>query len=222
MKIYHFAIIFAIFAISIVMIKDVELKEMLFEKQEIENIRGRARKASETAAWELRTSELVFDMTSGKRVIDAFFFSMYASGGMMDNAYERERVKELFPRMYVFLENGYYVFDYKREDGYENGMGYVMSEIFPYDAAEATRNTGFMAVMRNEECDGHMYGYGEGYSDNLMFSASVEYAKQYVIDADGIYHEEDCGEIDGIEYILFSKEGCAMLGAKPCRECIDR
>ena len=206
MRIYHFTIIFVIFALSVVIIKDSELESRVAEEREKLEYRKVIEKATEAAAWELRAAGLYFDDETGKRTIDAFYYSLYAALGIMGNVYERDAIREKFPSFTVFVNDGYYIYDMVwKYDGTNEKRAYVRSEKLPYDKPEDSR-TGFMCFCKN----------------SYYFSAMVSEGAVYIVDTLGTYHEEGCSFIGETAHIVFSKEGCAMLGAHPCRECIDR
>jgi hypothetical protein len=206
MRIYHFVIIFAIFALSMVIIKECGLKEKVADKREKTEYKRHIEKAAEAAAWELRAAGIKFDDETGKRAIDAFCYSLFAALGIMDNVYEREQIKERFPSFTVFLNDGYYIFERTWvKEGAEEKSIYIRSQKMPYDNLQDSR-IGFMC----------------SYGDSYQFSADVSKRTVYIVDTDDIYHEEGCGYSGEIVHIVFSKEGCAMLGAHPCKECIDR
>ena len=206
MRIHHFTIIFVIFALSLVIIKDSEFKESAAEKRKKQEYQKNVEKAVEAAAWELRAAGVYFDDKTGERAIDVFYYSLFASLGIEGNIYGREALKEKFPSFTVCLNDGYYIYERVWKDtGAGEKMVYVSSEKLPYDNPEDSR-TGFMCSIDN----------------TCYFSVLVSEGVIYIVDTDGIYHEEGCSFLGETAHIVFSKEGCAMLGAHPCRECIDK
>ena len=203
MKIYHFTVIFVIFAVAFIIIRDVRYSEKSTENAEHIKMENIVRQATEAAALELRSSDLYFDIEMGQGVIDTFFYSIYGACGMMDDVTKRDEIKQSFGEYVISLKDEYYLY---RNDWKETDLGIVRSfscsGSFPYDEPH---DTGFGVMYRGRFID-----------------TSVTVGKIYHIDKNGLYHEQDCEEQEETEYILYSKSGCAKLGARPCRYCIDK
>ena len=203
MKIYHFTVIFVIFAVAVIIIRDVGFSKDSMEKAEYTKMENTVRKATEAAALELRSSDLYFDAETANGVIDTFFYSVYGACGIMDDVAKRDEIKTGFGEYVISLNDGYYLY---RNDWRETEAGvertYSSYGPFPYD-------------------EPHDIGFGVVFHGHLI-DTSVTMGKIYHIDINGIYHEQDCEEQGETEYILYSKSGCAGFGAKPCRYCIDK
>ncbi len=213
MKIYHFTIIFVTFALMIVIIKESELKERANNEQEYLIYKKSVEKATEAAAWELRAAGVNYTDETGERAIDAFFYSLYASWGIMDNVSERNAVKDDFASFTMFLESGYYIYRGVRDDAAGTDMIYAKSDLLPYDTP-AQGKIGFLCTCSDP--------FSWEPEEEMISSAFVSDRDRFVIDKDNIYHTEGCSYAKDEEFTVFSKEGCAMLGARPCRKCIDR
>ena len=219
MKIYHFAIIFAVFAVTIVIIKDVSFKNTDFEKREEQKLDRAVENAVTAATWELRAYGAGLQKETETKAIDTFYYSLYAELGLMDDAFKRDEIKNRFPILMIFVDSGYYIYksDLNMEkSGYERY--YAKSELLPYDEKMQERDSGFMAIMRVSDAGGL---WTESSGKGRVFTSFVSDGNKYFVDIDGIYHEEGCEYMGEVSYYLFSKEGCASLGAHPCTRCIN-
>ena len=213
MKIYHFTIIFVIFALLIVIVKESELKECANDEETYLTYKKSVEKATEAAAWELRAAGVNFSDETGKRAIDAFFYSLYASMGIIDNVSERDDVRDDFPSFTVFLDEGYYIYKGVWEDDTGKDRVYEKYGMLKYD--EHTRGkVGFSCTCSNPLPD--------DLGETIISSAFVAEGDRFIIDKENIYHVEGCMYAGDAECTVFSKEGCAMLGARPCKKCIDQ
>lgn len=212
MKIYHFTIIFAVFVIAMAVMKDMDIKEKSMADESYYSTRKAIEEAAKAAAWELRASEVSFDQEMAKRASTAFLYSLYAGCGIMDSPSDKEKIKRAFPA-YVISVNGekhlYKSAWWKKE----------------FDIIQIGSDTGFGVVFIG---DGRHYNdpfstvKSQELSSAMLFSAYVEDRKSYVVDKSGLYHEEGCAHCGEELYVMYSKKGCADMGAIPCRYCIDR
>ena len=212
MKIYHFTIIFAVFAIAMVVLKDMDIGEKSFTDESYYFTREAIEEAVKAAAWELRSSEVSFDQGMAKKAGTAFLYSIYAGYGIMDSPPEKEKIKRAFPAYVISVngENHLYKSDWWKKE---------------FDVSQIGSDTGFAAFF---------IGDGRHYTDPfstvksqessvaMLFSAYVEDRKGYIVDKDGLNHEEGCVHCGEILYVMYSKKGCADMGARPCRYCTDR
>ncbi|MBR4343481.1 MAG: hypothetical protein IKP88_12405 [Lachnospiraceae bacterium] len=119
MKIYHFTLLFAVFAVSVIVITDVKLSWE--RKNEEVRIRMDAMidEAVNAAAWEMRSSGTVFDSVVEERAIAAFYYSLYASLGIMDLPEKRKEIQKYIPEIMITLKEGYYDYTYIDGSDYE-------------------------------------------------------------------------------------------------------
>lgn len=214
MKIYHFTILFVIFALAFVIIKESELKEQAYNAGNYFLYKKSIEKATEAAAWELRSAGVNFTDATGESAIDAFFYSLYASMGIMDNASEKDKIRDDFLSFTVFIDRGYYIYREAWEDGaIGKGRVYINSGLLPYDEDTEGR-TGFLCNLATPIFDGK--------EEKMISSAYVSDGDIFIIDKDNVYHAEGCIYIGDVKCTAFSKEGCAMLGARPCKKCMDQ
>ena len=229
MKVYHFIILFAIFAVMTVMITDMRISEKKHMDRERLELDEKLQMSVEAAAKELRASVKGFGPDVEQKAIDTFFYSMYAGLGIMDAPGSARMLVKYVPAFMITLKDGYYIYRYigdpevitpeDDEDMYgPNGKGYVRSDLLGYDA-EAVETGGadiaFAAYLRD-------YPVGNGNYDGYGFSSvSVSDRTYYVVDADNIYHISGCPDTGDIKYIFFSAEGCLLTGAKACEHCIE-
>ena len=189
MKIYHFTIIFVIFALLIVIVKESELKECANDEETYLTYKKSVEKATEAAAWELRAAGVNFSDETG------------------------DDVRNDFPSFTVFLDEGYYIFKGVWEDDTGKDMVYEKYGMLKYD--EHTRGkVGFSCTCSNPLSD--------DLGETIISSAFVAEGDRFIIDKENIYHVEGCMYAGDAECTVFSKEGCAMLGARPCKKCIDQ
>ena len=113
MKIYHFACLFIVFAVSVAVITDIHLSKSNYYERMNTRIETCLDEAVNAAAWELRAAGTVFDSYTESRVISSFYNSFSAAMGIMDMP-EKERVTGKFiPLIIITLKDGYYIFRYE-------------------------------------------------------------------------------------------------------------
>ena len=210
MKIYHFVLLFILFSVPLIIIKDMEAGAIVYTDEEALKEERIMEMAAEAATWELRTAGTGFDDSDGLRAVNAFFYSVYASKNMIDNPAAREKLKPVFPMFVITLNTGYHIFSITEEGGEYRYSG---SGLIPYDTSLSQGDTGFAFLVRSDDGVRKVF---------KSYGAKVTDGKRYIVDKAGLYHEEGCEDIGEIEFVLFSKEGCVRAGAHPCRKCIDR
>ena len=123
MKIYHFTMFFAVFAIGMIVLTDAGISENRRYEKERLRMESIIDGAVNAAAWELRASGTVFNGLIEERVIDAFYFSLYASLGISGHPEKRAWVQQYIPMLLITLKDGYYIYNYETGNGegpYEN------------------------------------------------------------------------------------------------------
>ncbi|MCR5204352.1 MAG: hypothetical protein K6E47_04805 [Lachnospiraceae bacterium] len=214
MKIYHFVIIFVIFSVSMMIMRDVELNIAYNENRELLRDEKIMENATMAAVRELKTAGIRYDNNLGLKAIEAFFYSVFASENCMDDFAKREEIRNGFYMFIISIPQGYHIYTGEWKDN-GKGMEYQFSgsELIAYDEGDEVRTAGFSYMTVTKE--------GE---ERVLRSAGVTVNEipTYVVDRNGLYHEEDCGFISETDVILFSKEGCARFGARPCDKCIDK
>ena len=112
MRMYHFTIMFAVFAIGIIVITDVRLSE----KYRLDTVRIRMDalidEAVNAAAWELRSSGTVFDSVTEERAISSFYYYLYAALGIMDLPEKRVEIQKYIPEIIITVPEGDYIYTY--------------------------------------------------------------------------------------------------------------
>ena len=112
MRIYHFTIIFAVFALGMIIIADSLLSEKrTFDRMSIE-MDEYVDEAVGAAAWELRASGTVFDNVTEERALRTFFYSLYASLDILEYPEKRREIQKYVPLLVISLNDGYYEYSY--------------------------------------------------------------------------------------------------------------
>ena len=127
MKIYHFTMLFAVFALSMIVLTDAGLSEKRRYEKERLRMESIIDDAVNAAAWELRASGTVFDGMTEERAIDAFYYSLYASLGISGHPEKRAGVQQYIPMLVITLKDGYYVYIYEAGNGEGPYKNYVRS-----------------------------------------------------------------------------------------------
>ena len=227
MKIYHFVLLFAIFAIGTIMVTDMRVSEKRNSKREKALLSENLEKAAEAAAGELASYNEEKGELAEQRAIEAFFYSMYASLGIIDMPQAVSDLKKYVPLFMIGVRDGYYLYTYAGEadidipedtDGITgpDGTGYIKSGLIAYEDGTDEHDIVFAAYLRDyplrtESFDGYCFS-----------SASVTERTGYIVDGEDIYHLSGCPYIGDTAYIFFSEEGCILMGAQPCSFCIER
>ena len=163
MKIYHFTMFFAVFAIGVIVLTDAGIsKNRRYEKERL-RMETIIDDAVNAAAWELRASGTVFDGMTEERVIDAFYYSLYASLGITGHPDKRAGVQQYIPVLMIRLNGGYYVYTFeagKTGAPYEN---YHRSGFIPDGENGEISFTAFFAGYPME------YGTYDGYRASGAF-----------------------------------------------------
>ena len=226
MKVYHFIIIFVIFAVMTVMVTDMRISEKKHLDRERSELDEKLQMSVEAATKELRASVIGFAPDTEQKAIDTFFYSMYASLGIMDAPESARGLIKYVPAFMITLKDGYYIYRYIGEPGVTipaddedmygpDGKGYVRSNLLSYDVGTEEADIAFAANLRD-------YPVGNGNYDGYGFSSvSVSERTYYVVDEDMLYHISGCPYTGEINYMFFSAEGCLLTGAKACEHCIE-
>ena len=227
MKIYHFVLIFAAFAIGTIMVTDMRISEKRYSDREKAVLLRKLERATEAAAGELRANASGAGEISMQKAIEAFFYSFYASLGVIDMPLARNNLKRYLPVFVIGLKEGYYMYTYVGEVDNEvsedyvelrgpDGTGYVKSGLMEYDDKTYDHEVVFAAYMKEYPLEDESFdGYG-------FSSAKVTERTGYIVDTEGVYHLSGCPSASKTEYIFFSEEGCITKGAVPCTRCIER
>ena len=227
MKIYHFVLIFAAFAIGTIMVTDMKMSEKRYSEREKAELAKKLDRAAEAAAGELRASSAGTGEILMQKAIEAFFYSLYASLGIIDMPLSRYDLKRYIPVFIIGLKEGYYVYTYVGEMDHEvtedteelrgpDGTGYVKSGFIEYEDGDYEHEIAFMAYMKDYPLEDDNF---DGYSYS---SASVTERTGYIVDTEGVYHLSGCPLALNVEYVFFSEEGCIAMGVSPCTLCIER
>ncbi len=225
MKIYHFVLLFAVFAIGTIMVTDMRLSEKRYSEKERTILEEKLDEAAEAAAGELAAYSTGTGEITERRAVDAFFYSMYASLGIIDMPQAINDLKKYVPVFMIGLKDGYYLYTYAGiADGPEDlealtgpdGTGYVKSSLISYEDGMAEHDIVFAAYLKGYPLE------TENFDGYCFSSAFVTERTGYIIDTDGIYHLSGCKAAGDTEYVFFSEEGCVAMGASPCSSCLGR
>jgi len=167
MKIYHFTILFAIFAICMITISDSLLSEKRAVNRMSIEMDGNVDEAVGAAAWELRASGTVFDSVTEERAVRTFFYSLYASLDIMEYPEKRREIQKYVPYFIISLNEGYYEYSYI--PGGENER-----PLYNYTRSELKNDGKYRGVMFAAYLSGYPIESGE-YSG---FKASVSMVKE--------------------------------------------
>ena len=221
MKLYHFVLVFAAFAVVTVIMTDMGFSEKRYLEKERAGIDKQLYSAVESAAKELRSSVSGFNEVVEQKAIEAFFYSLYASLGIIDVPEARKNLNKYVPAFIISLKDGYYI--YRNAEGTDMegnmkgpyGTGYVKSGLISYDDGKNEAEISFAAYLRSYPVRGETY---DGY---CFSSASIVERVRYIIDENMVYHISGCSYAGDTGYVFFSGEGCVLMGAVPCRYCIE-
>ena len=226
MKIYHFVLLFAVFAIGTIMVTDMRMSEKRYSEREKAELSEKLERAAEAAAGELASYNAEKSGLAEHRAIEAFFYSMYASLGVIDMPQAVSDLKKYIPVFMIGLKEGYYLYTYVGEteadikEDHEDltgpdGTGYIKSGLIDYADGTDEHDIVFAAYLRDyplrtESFDGYCFS-----------SASVTERTGYIVDGEGTYHLSGCPYLRDTVYVFFSEEGCIVMGALPCSFCIE-
>lgn len=122
MKLYHFAFIFAVIALTLFVTADVKTNNYIAAAKEKEHINECFTKAVNDAAKNLIEIEGSDDLkVNRKRAVNDFWLSMYSTLEITDNPDRQDYLKNYVPVIAVTYEDGYYLYysdDYKGSDHY--------------------------------------------------------------------------------------------------------
>lgn len=108
MKGYHFTIIFAIIAYMVIKIVDLNITELnaaIYSRLRIEEA---VNIAVDTAVKEMKTSVLHGEDPDSEHIYKAFYNTLSASLGIMDDPAQRELLHIYIPVMIIILNDGFY------------------------------------------------------------------------------------------------------------------
>ena len=146
MKLYHFSIIFAIIAISLFVMTDVNTNNFVAVAEEKENLDLYFDNATDNAAYQLVENDGITGLKLNKEAaVQSFFLSMYASLGIIDNPLKQVNLKNYVPVIAVMGDDGYYLYysdEYKGSDDHTYFSKH-WSEKFPYYYEDADFIYGF-------------------------------------------------------------------------------
>ena len=135
MKLYHFVGIFAIIALTIILVLDVktnQLKAVISNVKQIDQNLDTAIDDGVTKLVQVNQNNKI--IVNKEAAINSFFLSLNATFGTLSDRGLREKLNLYIPVITVTLEDGYYIF-YSDEYIGEDGKTYVSkrwSEKFPY------------------------------------------------------------------------------------------
>ena len=167
MKIYHFTILYAIFAVCMITISDSLLSEKRAVNRMNVEMDGFADEAVGAAAWELRASGTVFDTVTEERTVRTFFYSLYASLDIMEYPEKRRQIQKYIPYFVISLNEGYYIYSYIPGGSNERPL-------YNYSRSELINDGKYRGVMFAAYLSGYPTEGGE-YSG---FRASVSMVKE--------------------------------------------
>lgn len=122
MKLYHFAIIFAVIAITLFTINDVKTNNYVAVAKEEENLDTGFNQAIDDATKYLVEFDGIDNLkVNRKRAVNNFFISMYANLDITNDPEKQKLLKNYVPIIAVTYKDGYYLYYsdlYKGSDNY--------------------------------------------------------------------------------------------------------
>lgn len=135
MKIYHFAIIFVIFAIGLFIELDLHTKNLTAILTEKDWLNQCFDKAIDDAANQLvEINGIHYLQVNKEEAVNTFFESLYASLTIIDNPIKQMELKKYIPIIAITVEDGFYINfwdEYISEDSYKTIVR-TWSEKIPY------------------------------------------------------------------------------------------
>jgi len=122
MKLYHYAILFAIIALTLFVIADVKTDNFGAISDEKKILDQSFHRAVDDAVLHLVESDGIEGLKVNKeRSVEDFFLSLYAAMGITNNPEKQELIKNYIPVITITSEDGYYMYysdEYKGSDNY--------------------------------------------------------------------------------------------------------
>lgn len=125
MKIYHFAIIFSIIALSLVTISDIHVQEYMAVQEERTLIDRSFDRAVDAAITEFIRLEDETLLTKKENAAIAFFHAMQAALGSLDNEDAKRKLDMYVPVIAVVDDTGFYINYSKRITNVSGTVSYV-------------------------------------------------------------------------------------------------
>lgn len=148
MKIYHYALIFVIFAISVVIVTDIRVSESDYMSREAELNNTIFDRAVVAATDRLLESDSGVTELTKENAVMAFYDSLYASFGVADSPLARENMSLYVPVICVTEPDGFYIYYndivYSPSGGTE--MQRCWTEKKTYTYRESAAPTGYAAT----------------------------------------------------------------------------
>ena len=147
MKLYHYVLIFAIVAISMIVVVDLKVSNRSYMSDNSELTNGIFDKAVDAATNELLADVDGLTELQKDNAVEVFFDSLYASFGIVDSPASRENMALYVPVICVTSKDGFYVYyDDVRyaADGLESVR--CWSELKTYNYREKTAPSGYRAT----------------------------------------------------------------------------
>ncbi len=120
MKLHHFCIIFVIIAIPLFAAADIKVDSCAAVFAEKEKLDHSFSRAIDDAAVHLAETDGINGLKVNKeRAVNDFFFSLFASLGIMDSPDKQELIRNYVPVIAVTCEDGYYLYysgEYRSQD----------------------------------------------------------------------------------------------------------
>lgn len=214
MKLYHFALLFAVIACG----SFVVIQVALLNERKKEELRQTERDCLAFAADDMAKDLFAganeeVSMQEVNEAGEVFFQSL----ALCRNGAADVTTKEYWKRkvvLFVYEKSGYYRFTYgpEKEDGWEFS--------FYGDTTPEEEGIIIPSVAVVFTIDG--YGTASDSRGELYVASGITETKYYVTE-DGHYHRPECVKC-GTESVLFcyaTMRACAEQGAFPCEECLN-
>lgn len=212
MKLYHFALVFAVIACGSMVAIQVSLLNERNKAELRQTERDCLVSAADDMAEELFTGNKEVSMAKVSQAGEIFFQSLsLCRNGAADMATDEYWKKRLI--LVVFEKNGYYRFSY---DSAKNESW----EFFSYGEKESVESgmkiPSVLAILTTA-------GYGTGQDSNgKICVASGRTETKYYVTQDGEYHIPECGRCkeEKVIFCYATPIECARNGAFPCESCL--
>lgn len=163
MKIHHFALIFVVFVIAIVVVTDLKVSESDYMSRETELTNTIFDRAVVAATDNMLDSEFGVTELTKENAVTAFYNSLYASFGITDSPLSRENMALYVPVICVTEPDGFYIYYndivYSSTGGTELKRCWTEKKTYTY--RENTAPAGYIATdfIYRFEGDGSVYVY---------------------------------------------------------------
>ncbi len=182
MKIHHFALIFVIFALTIVVVTDLKVSEADYMSRETGLVNTIFDRAVVAATDNLLDSEFGVTELTKENAVQAFFDSLYASFGITDSPLSRENMALYVPVICVTEPDGFYIY---YDEVVYNAAGDTefqrcWTEKKTYTYRESTAPAGYIATdfILRFQGDGSVYVY----DSQGIINGTKGYLKRVYID----------------------------------------